>query len=242
MNLLLDETKLKLLLTEKRDYIGTTYDILGVTIPIVTYIVSLFCSDFHDTVFLEASTIRIVAYLLAGIYVCDLLRRIVASFKRKYNYELLYEDIRKMNEIKHYFSLVAIKDEYEEFSNRFLLYYDQAWKCWFFPNFKTKEEGNESFIIGKLSNALHIKEGKITLESVAEKVQPKFSRRDQIEKVYNHKLYRSVISEFPKEIQKDRFSIDQTQYRWMTIAEMEADENINEINGDVVSFVKETIK
>ena len=242
MNILLDETKLKLLLSEKREEIGRKYDVLGISLPIVTYIFSLLCSDFHDTILLRASTIRWIAYFLAVVYIIDLLIRFAMSIRKKYNHEMLYEDIKNMNQIKHYFSLVAIKDEYHEFSNRYLLYYDKVWKCWFFPNYKTKDDNNEAFVATKLSNALHIKEQNITLTYITEKVQPKFSRRDQVQKVYSHRLYQGKISDYPKEIQSDTFTLDQIQYRWMTIAEMEEDDVIREVNSDVVSLVKESIQ
>ena len=35
---------------------------------------------------------------------------------------------------------------------------------------------------------------------------------------------------------------DRVSYKWMTIAEMEADDRIMEVNKDVVSFVKEKIE
>ena len=242
MNILLDDTKLLLLLSEKREHIGRNYDILGVSLPAVTYIISLFCSDFHDILFINASTIRGFAYFLAFIYSFDLLRRIVMNAVNKYDHKMLYKDIKDMNQITHDFSLIAIKDEYNDFPNHLLLYYDQRWKCWFFPNFKTQEDDNESFVKEKLSNTLHIKKDAISLECVGEKIQPKFSRSDQVNKVYAHRLYKGTISEFPRELQADTFMIDDVKYRWMTIPEMETDQIINEVNGDVVSFVKEIIK
>ncbi|MCR5704948.1 MAG: hypothetical protein K6G85_10035, partial [Eubacterium sp.] len=85
------------------------------------------------------------------------------------------------------------------------------------------------------------KEDDISLQYITEKVQPKFSIPDQIQKVYSHKLYQANISDFPEEIQDKDFIVGQTKYRWMTIAEMEADPVIKEKNSDVVSLVKDSI-
>ena len=40
-----------------------------------------------------------------------------------------------LDEVIHKFSIVAVKDNYNEYANRFLLYYDTAWRCWFFSVF-----------------------------------------------------------------------------------------------------------
>ena len=241
MNILLDETKLENLLLKRKEQIGNSSDLWAELLAVVTYIVSLFCSDFHGAFGLQPSTLQTIANVVAIVFLFVLTVQIIKRIRNKYDYEMLYEDITNMNQIKHYFSLVAIKDDYEQYPNRFLVYYDQSWKCWFFPNFRTKEEDNEKFIVSKLSNYLHIKEDDISLQYITEKVQPKFSIPDQIQKVYSHKLYQANISDFPEEIQDKDFIVGQTKYRWMTIAEMEADPVIKEKNSDVVSLVKDSI-
>ena len=46
----------------------------------------------------------------------------------------------------------------------------------------------------------------------------------------------------PDEFRKDNFEISGRHYYWMTIDEMEKDDNIKKKNLDVVDFVKEYIK
>lgn len=70
----------------------------------------------------------------------------------------------------------------------------------------------------------------------------KYSEKDHVNKVYQHSLYQGVVAKFPEIMKKDEFEIEGTKYKWWTIEEMEADENIMKKNGDVVSFVKEKIK
>ena len=61
---------------------------------------------------------------------------------------MLYDEMVANNEMEHPFSIVAIKDTFREFPNKYLLYYDNRWNCWFFFNFKTVEnaEQNEASI------------------------------------------------------------------------------------------------
>lgn len=70
----------------------------------------------------------------------------------------------------------------------------------------------------------------------------KYSLKDSVNKVYQHSLYQAVMGEFSPELKEDSFVLDGVSYKWMTIAEMEADDRIMEVNKDVVSFVKEKIE
>ena len=60
-------------------------------------------------------------------------------------------DINKLNEISHNHSIIVIKDTFNEFSNRFLVYNDTKWDCKFFLNYK-ENINNESYIKEHLSN------------------------------------------------------------------------------------------
>jgi Ni,Fe-hydrogenase III component G len=51
--------------------------------------------------------------------------------------------INNLDEVTHPFSIVAVKDTYNEYANKFLLYYDKAWKCWFFFSFHSQQENDE---------------------------------------------------------------------------------------------------
>ena len=82
----------------------------------------------------------------------------------------------------------------------------------------------------------------IHLVHKSERLQPKYSLKDCVNKVYQHSLYQAVLGEFSPEMEEDCFVLDGVSYKWMTIAEMEADDRIMEINKDVVSFVKEKIE
>ena len=241
MKMLIDKIKLKYLLEQKRDYIKRSIDGIDIVITALLYIVSLLCSDFKTVLGIDARVIQTLSWVVAVVLLCYGFCQIYRSIRYKYNHIQLYQDIENLNEVVHRFSIVTVKDEYKEFPNRFLLYYDQSWKCWFFFSFATSEYDNEDNIIQRLSNKLKIDSKYIKVRYITDRLQPKFSEKDQIHKVYQHSLYQAVIAKFPKEMQQSTFKLEGTQFKWWTIEEMELDEEIMKKNADVVAFVKEKI-
>ena len=168
--------------------------------------------------------------------------KVFKSFRLRYDHKLLFSDIENLNEILHRFSIVALKDDFNKYSNRFLLHYDTNWNCWFFFSFPTSDSANEEQIKNRMSNILKVDKNLIHLVHKSERLQPKYSLKDCVNKVYQHSLYQAVMGEFSPELKEDSFVLDGVSYKWMTIAEMEADDRIMEVNKDVVSFVKEKIE
>ena len=167
----------------------------------------------------------------------------VIALKHRYSAESLHKDISGLNKIKHPFSIIAVKDTFNEYPNRFLTVYDKRWRCNLFFSYPTSEQEDENIRIIKkrLSNQLKINENQITLDFKTQRLQSKFSESDKHEKLYDHKLYSAKIQDFNDTMKSDRFKIDGTEYRWMTIHEMESDKNISKKNSDVIDMVKEFI-
>lgn len=241
MKLLIDKIKLKLLLEEKRDYIKHPVDGLDIVITAVLYMVSLLCSDFKSVFGIPALVLTTLAWVLAVGLLFFGCYKVHRSKKYRYDHTMLFTEIENLNEVLHRLSIVAVKDGFQEFSNRFLLYYDQTWKCWFFFSFHTVDQQNDGSVIQRLSNCLKVDRADIRLRYVSDRIQPKFSERDQIHKVYQHSLYQADIIRFPEFLRRDSFCLEGIQYKWWTITEMEADPELMEKNGDVISFVKEKI-
>ncbi len=150
------------------------------------------------------------------------------------------EELKANNEIEHPFSIVAIKDTFREYPNKYLLYYDTRWNCWFFMNFRTKEnpEVNVSSIKSGISAKLKVDVNDIELDYKAEAMHHKHSESDNEDKWYHHSLYNCELLNFRDELEQDNFIIDDVKYKWMTIAEMEKNPSIKQHNMDVVEFVK----
>ena len=79
------------------------------------------------------------------------------------------------------------------------------------------------------------------IKYIADRMQPKYSERDKINKIYQHSLYQAIITEFPPFMKADEFTIEGIKYKWWTISDMEKDPEIWQKNNDVISFVKEKI-
>ena len=165
----------------------------------------------------------------------------VMEVKNKYDHEVLLQDIEHLNMIQHNHSLIAIKNQVGE-EKRYLVYYDERWDCKLFLNYKTQNGNNEAALKEQVSVDLNLNSGDITCNYVTSRVQEKYSVSHQETRVYNHRLYEMYFNNIPDEFRKDNFEISGRHYYWMTIDEMEKDDNIKKKNLDVVDFVKEYIK
>lgn len=158
-----------------------------------------------------------------------------------YTHEKLLKEIQSLDLTPRKYSLVAIKDTFKEYPNRFLLYYDKSWGCPFLLNYKTRTGGNEGTIREALSHELKVDQKEIRLKKVAKRTYQKLSPEDGIEKNYEHSLYLAEIADFPDTLKADSFIIDGKSFAWMSIEDMRQDTRIQEKNLDVVSMLRESI-
>lgn len=235
MEILIDETQLENLLLKKKNYIGRRNGPEEI-VTSITFILPVLGSKFQDFFMIPGIVIEIICIVVAAY----LFLKGVSSMRDKYGAEKLQEDIVKLNCIQHRFSLVAIKDTFDKYPNKFLLYYDRDWKCNFFPNYHTTDNNVED-IKERLSNQLRIPKDSIELEYKTTRIQKKFSEKHKEKRVYEHKLFHAKIDDFPELMTEDKFEIGDVSYRWMSIAEMENDFEIKKRNLDVVGLVKENI-
>ncbi len=130
----------------------------------------------------------------------------------------------------HDFSLLAIKNS----EGKYLQKYDDEWKCWLFPYIRSNDKNKEN-VDDFASNLLH---KEISTTYIAHAKHCKYSVRDDVYKIYNHKLYQVLFDEIPENIVNNSLIFDGIKYRWMSIKEMEDNENIMQKNEEVVAFVK----
>lgn len=239
MQLLIDSTKLEALLQRKQDDIGYKKLDQGCNVANALLVLYGGFSASPETA-LWAKAMAIIAGGL-GLYWSGC--AMVKAIKNTYNADLLQHDIENLNEIEHPFSLVAIKDTFNKYPHRYLLYYDNRWGLNLFPNYRTQatEEENIANIISHLSNELQIPAQDINVEQKGYKLTTKYSVSDNVQKVYAHTLYQANIKKLPKKLQADSFMIGDRKYSWWSIDKMEADEYIRKHNLDVVELVKHNI-
>lgn len=239
MQLLINSDKLEALLQRKQEYIG--YKKLDQSCNVANALLVVyggFTAPAETALWIKAMAIIFgcFSFYWSG---CAMIKAI----KKTYNADLLQKDIENLNEVEHPFSLVAIKDSFNEFPHRYLLYYDNRWGLNLFPNYRTlaNEEENIANIISRLSNELQIPAEIIYLERKGFELRTKYSVSDKIQKVYAHTLYQATIKDMPVALQTNQFTIGERQYSWWSIDSMEADEAIREHNLDVVELVKHNI-
>lgn len=238
MKLLIDSTSLKYLLEKKRDCIGHKLsEGIENTFAGIGYLASMVIAEYKNVGFLSGKTVKIVLILIGIIYFIRGVVMIVKSVKEPYNQDKMYEDIEKLNEVTHPFSIVAIKDTFNQYPNRYLLYYDERWDCKFFPSYKTVDN-NEDNIKEKLSGQLKIDKEKIELEYKTFEMHNKFSVSHNENRVYAHRAYAAKMTAFSDVMKNDEFEIDGIRFYWLTINDMEKDERIMEVNSDVVGLIK----
>ncbi len=163
---------------------------------------------------------------------------IAKDLKNKYNFSDLLADINKLNEMVHGHSIVVMKDSYQHFPNRFLVYDDKRWGCQFFLNYK-ENSNNEDFIRSHISGELKIEKTDITLVFKGQRIHQKYSESAKENKVYCHKFYLAEVTTFPEEMKADSFEYDGKTYHWRSISELEQDEDVQKKNQDILGFVKE---
>lgn len=237
MKILLDDVKLNLLLEQKKQFIGKTV-VWDSVLSAVSFLISVILASYGDFFMVPGIVIKTVFVILGLFFTGKSIFDIYKSSKNSYTYEDLFKDINRLNEITHNHSIVAVKNTFDEFPNKFLVYYDTRWNAYLFLNFKDNTN-NESFIISGVSNKLKIKKEDIKVSYIAQNVNEKRSESHHENRIYSHKLYLASVARFPDVAKQNAFEIDGVQYCWMSISEMENDHRIMEVNADIVQFVKD---
>lgn len=237
MQLLIDKTKLELLLEKKKQHIGKTITFDSI-MSSISFLISVYFAS-YDTVWgISGNTLKVAFSFLGVAFLCKSVYDLWKNQKCNYTYNDLLTDINKLNEITHNHSIVVVKDAFNKYPSRVLVYDDMAWGCKLFINYK-ENENNETFIKSHLSSELKVDISKIILKYVTMKVHKKLSERTKTNKVYCHKFYLAELKSFPEYIQNDDFTIEGKIYHWLSIAELEKDSEAMRKNADVISFVKE---
>lgn len=237
--LCIKSTELKLLLTERKDCIGIpkreSIELLcsGLSLLIVDAIYGFRLDGKISVVFKSILLFISLYFIVMGII------NTLKAFRTNYNSGKLYEEIENLSFPVSKYSLIAIKDTFNEYPKRFLLYYDTRWDCYLFLNYKTPEDSN--ILIQKISNTLEIAIKNISIDYKVAETHTKYSVSNEKIKTYEHKLYQANITEFTNILKQDEFVIAGKQFKWFSIEEMFSDTNIQNKNAGIVDFVNKNI-
>lgn len=131
-------------------------------------------------------------------------------------------------------SIIVIKNE----KNQYLQYFDKSWNSYLFPNCKLTNGQDFDIIKNKVSKDLNMDKKFIKVSLVGCKKHKKFSESAKIEKEYVHYFYNTKIN---GKLSCDEFEIKGIKYKWFSYSDLIKDERIQEVNSDIVQFVKELI-
>ena len=127
MKMLIDDVKLNLLLEKKKQFIGkkVTWDSI---LSASSFLLSVLFASYNDIWIIKGFWMKIFFMLIGCIFTLKAIFDVWKSSKNSYSYEDLLKDINTLNEITHDHSIVAIRDLFNEYSNRFLVYDDHLWR------------------------------------------------------------------------------------------------------------------
>ncbi len=236
---LLSEDRLQLILERHKDQIGRAPHWSEI-ITGITFAISTLPATYNDFWIVRGFQLKAVILLIAALLTTWGVLMEINNRSSKFDNNVLFEELKANNEIEHPFSIVAIKDTFRDYPNKYLLYYDNRWNCWFFMNFKTKNnlDADVASIKKGVSAKLKIDASDISISFVGEEMHHKYSVSNDEDRWYHHSLYSCELANFRDELEEDDFSIDGVKYKWMSIADMEKDPSIKKHNMDVVKFVK----
>lgn len=123
--------------------------------------------------------------------------------------------------------------------NEYLNYYDERWNSYLFLNNKVIGEIDDNEQRKFVASKLNIPKENIELTLVYEKVHTKFSESAKKNKEYHHYFYDVKIKELPPAFTEKEFSLNEINYKWFSIKELEEDKRIQEVNSDIVTMIKE---
>lgn len=172
--------------------------------------------------------------------------------RHRYTDDDLLEDIVAKDRTERRSTLIAVRDASEEFANRYLLYWDAGWQCWFLPNRATNASVDvETGELSRwLSDNYEIPASDVRLQFVVEHESAKYSTEHQETRYYEYRLYKADALRLPDAWQKRsevvghaagvadaEFTVAGRECRWMTVAQMQKDPRIMQVNADVVGFL-----
>ena len=238
MKILVSKEKLRALLQAKSQFIGYHKLDYGITVGNALFVILSGLSTDAHAVFGYWFNFLEIAFGLWSLYWSG--RAMCKAITNNYDANSLEKDINDLNEIEHPFSLVAIRDTFNQYPHRFLLYYDHRWGMHLFPNYKTLpvEEENIRSIKARIANELEIPESYINVVLRGFETYTKYSVSDKQQKCYAHTLYEAEVKEFSAKHKADSFTIGDKHYSWWSIVAMEQYKDIQLHNLDVVEIVK----
>lgn len=130
-------------------------------------------------------------------------------------------------------AIIIIKNK----EDKYLQYFDKRWNSYLFPNIKLSSDNDQEKTLQikkDLINKLNIKENTISIKLEFDKIHSKYSESAKKEKEYHHYFYNVTI----KNLFENDSEVNDTEYKWFSIEELENDKRIMEANSDIINMIK----
>lgn len=232
MKLNIDSDDLDQLLERKRDYIGLQGDIFLEIANAAFLIFSVYYTSVGERDY-TGLAIKIVFWILA---IVDLTYVVVKAYRKKrsnYTKDMLLKDIEDLDMKERSSSIVAIANPNNP--RKYLVYYDPDWNFLLFPNYGTRNNKNEEYVIDKLSRDFGISTNNISISLAGTGEEQKYATAHEEVRDYSYSFYRGTLSG----IKDNDFDIDGRGYRWMTVQEMLEDPETQKNNSYIIDRVNE---
>ena len=132
-------------------------------------------------------------------------------------------------------AIIVIKNE----KNEYLQYFDEKWNSYLFIYCKMENRDDVSSIDRELKQSLGISKEDINLFFTGERIHRKFSQSAKIEKEYQHYFYKIELLKPIKQFKQKEFEHLDKKYKWFSFNELTKDERIQEVNSDIVGYIRE---
>ncbi len=242
--IILEESELKLILETYRDNITDKRNWLDNIGTAGSLFLTIASSDFKDLWIIKAEYIQYTVWLITVYFLIKGCKTFIKNRKSKFDKDVLFKKISEKSEIERVpFSIIVMKDDFQEYPNKFLVYEDGRWGCKLFLNYFMQSADGEAEKDNQLeavSNYLKINKSKMVIDFLFMKNSTKYSPTTHKDKTYDFYYYHVRIKNnaFSNKMKQSSFEIDGRKFRWMSMDELMGDRATMERNSDVLRVVK----
>ena len=192
------EEKLRELLESRKKYIGGTDFPIDGLFADIAFLLSILVTDYKPVLSIPAKEVKLFFWLAFVVYTSILVVKSYSAIRDKYTIDNLIDDISNSSERPHRFSLIVIRNTFDERTNKYLLLYDARWKSYLFPYTKSGDDEAESRrrIKSFIQSHLGIPTTAISVTKAFTAEHDKKSVSDNVMKHYIHDFYDVDISKY----------------------------------------------
>lgn len=127
-------------------------------------------------------------------------------------------------------AIIIIKNK----DGQYLQIFQDTWSSYLFLNCKIEDENDIYSINRCIKETLDAEP--ISIEYKFDKIHTKFSEKDKINKEYHHYFF---IIDIDLASSLGEFEKNGNHFRWFSYEELLNDKRIQQVNGDIVGFIKD---